>query len=59
MKLHRRHFFSLAAGAAALLALSRVASALDYPTRPRRRGYCIHRSPTPTLLIQAETLCAL
>jgi tripartite-type tricarboxylate transporter receptor subunit TctC len=36
MKLHRRHFFSLAAGAAALLALSRVASALDYPTRPVR-----------------------
>jgi tripartite-type tricarboxylate transporter receptor subunit TctC len=36
MKLHRQHFFSLAAGAAALLALSRVASALDYPTRPVR-----------------------
>lgn len=37
MKLpHRRQFLHLAAGAVALPALSRVASALDYPTRPVR-----------------------
>jgi tripartite-type tricarboxylate transporter receptor subunit TctC len=34
MKLLRRKFLYLSAGAAALLALPRVASALDYPTRP-------------------------
>jgi tripartite-type tricarboxylate transporter receptor subunit TctC len=34
MKLPRRSFLHLAAGAAALPAVSRVASALDYPTRP-------------------------
>jgi tripartite-type tricarboxylate transporter receptor subunit TctC len=34
MKLPRRKFLHLAAGAAALPALPRVASALDYPTRP-------------------------
>ncbi len=34
MKLPRRRFLHLAAGAAALPALPRVASALDYPTRP-------------------------
>ena len=35
MKLpHRRHFLHLAAGAAALPAMPRVASALDYPIRP-------------------------
>ena len=34
MKLPRRPFLHLAAGAAALPALSRVASALTYPTRP-------------------------
>ncbi|MFZ2075989.1 MAG: tripartite tricarboxylate transporter substrate binding protein [Xanthobacteraceae bacterium] len=34
MKLPRRRFLHLAAGAAALPALSRIASALDYPTRP-------------------------
>jgi tripartite-type tricarboxylate transporter receptor subunit TctC len=36
MKLHRRSFLHLAAGAAALPALSRVASAQAYPTRPVR-----------------------
>src|SRR5271170_6572173 len=37
MKLpHRRRFLHLAAGAAALPAFPRVASALDYPTRPVR-----------------------
>jgi tripartite-type tricarboxylate transporter receptor subunit TctC len=34
MKLPRRSFLHLAAGAAVLPALSRTASALDYPTRP-------------------------
>ena len=34
MKLLRRQFFHLVAGATALPALPRVASALDYPTRP-------------------------
>jgi tripartite-type tricarboxylate transporter receptor subunit TctC len=34
MKLPRRKFLHLAAGVAALPALSRTASALDYPTRP-------------------------
>jgi tripartite-type tricarboxylate transporter receptor subunit TctC len=34
MKLARRNFLHLAAGAAALLCLARGASALDYPTRP-------------------------
>ena len=36
MKLPRRRFLHLAAGAAALPALPRVVSALDYPTRPVR-----------------------
>jgi hypothetical protein len=36
MKLPRRRFLHLAAGAAALPAVSRVASAQSYPTRPVR-----------------------
>jgi tripartite-type tricarboxylate transporter receptor subunit TctC len=36
MKLPRREFLHLAAGAAALSAVSRIARALDYPTRPVR-----------------------
>jgi tripartite-type tricarboxylate transporter receptor subunit TctC len=36
MKLPRRQFLHLAAGAAALPAISRVASAIDYPARPVR-----------------------
>jgi tripartite-type tricarboxylate transporter receptor subunit TctC len=37
MKLpHRRHFLHLAAGAAALPAMSRIAWAQAYPTRPIR-----------------------
>jgi tripartite-type tricarboxylate transporter receptor subunit TctC len=36
MKLPRRNFLHLAAGAAALLAVSRLARAQDYPTRPVR-----------------------
>jgi hypothetical protein len=34
MKLPRRNFLHLAAGAAALPAMSRAATAQDYPTRP-------------------------
>jgi tripartite-type tricarboxylate transporter receptor subunit TctC len=36
MKLPRSKFLHLAAGAAALPVLPRIASALDYPTRPVR-----------------------
>ena len=36
MKLPRRKFLHLAAGAVALPSMSRIASALDYPTRPVR-----------------------
>ena len=36
MKLPRRNFLHLAAGAAALPAVSRIASAQAYPTRPVR-----------------------
>jgi tripartite-type tricarboxylate transporter receptor subunit TctC len=36
MKLPRCRFLQLAAGAAALPAVSRIASALDYPTKPVR-----------------------
>jgi tripartite-type tricarboxylate transporter receptor subunit TctC len=36
MKLPRRNFLHLAAGAAALPALSRIARAQSYPTRPVR-----------------------
>ena len=36
LKLPRRHLFHLAAGGAVSLAVSRIASALDYPTRPVR-----------------------
>ena len=34
MKLPRRKFLHLAAGAAALATATRLATALDYPTRP-------------------------
>ena len=36
MKLPRRHFLHLAAGAAALPSVSRIARAQGYPTRPVR-----------------------
>ena len=36
MKLPRRNFLHLAAGAAALLGISRMASAQAYPSRPVR-----------------------
>src|SRR5260370_34728630 len=38
MKLYRRRFLHLAAGAAALSAVSRIARAQAYPTRPIRLG---------------------
>jgi len=38
MKLPRRTFLHLAAGAAALPAVSRIARAQTYPTRPRGLG---------------------
>jgi hypothetical protein len=44
MKLPRRKFLHLAAGAAAFSSLARVASALDYPTRPVR---IVRRSVDP------------
>ena len=36
LKLHRRKFLRLVAGAAALPAISRIASAQSYPTQPVR-----------------------
>ena len=36
MKLPRRRFLHLAAGAAALPMVSRIATAVDYPSRPVR-----------------------
>jgi len=36
MKLHRRHFLRIAASAVALPALSRIATAQAYPTKPVR-----------------------
>ena len=48
MKLPRRKFLHLAAGAAALPALSRIARAQTYPTRPVRIivGYAAGGGPT-------------
>ena len=47
MTLHRRHALSLVAGAAALPLAPRIASALDYPTRPVRMvvGYTAGSPP--------------
>lgn len=47
MKLHRRRILQMAAGAAALPVLPRIASALDYPTRPVRLivGYTAGSAP--------------
>jgi tripartite-type tricarboxylate transporter receptor subunit TctC len=50
MKLPRRRFLHLAAGAAALPALPRVASALDYPTRPVHIIVGFPAGGTPDLL---------
>src|SRR5258708_26769747 len=47
MSLHRRRLLQLAAAAAAVPALPRAASALDYPTRPVRLivGYTAGSAP--------------
>ena len=47
MKMHRRRMLQIAAGAAALPVLPRIASALDYPTRPVRLivGYTAGSAP--------------
>jgi hypothetical protein len=51
MKLpHRRQFLHLAAGAAALPAVSRIASALDYPAR----GVEAQDSRSPTSQAQPQ-----
>ena len=50
MKLPRRQFLHLAAGAAALPVASQIAWAQTYPTRPVR-GSCLsagRRKPTPS-----------
>jgi hypothetical protein len=41
MKLPRRNFLRLAAGAAALPAISRIARAQAYPTRPVRISWAL------------------
>ena len=45
MKLPRRNFLHLAAGAAALPAVSRIARAQAYPTRPVRAARSEHDNP--------------
>jgi hypothetical protein len=47
MKLPRRKFLHLAAGAAALSAVSRIAWAQTYPTRPVRVIVPLHPPATP------------
>jgi hypothetical protein len=47
MKLPRRNFLHLAAGAAALPAIGRVACAETYPARPIRRSLSGRRSQAP------------
>src|SRR5215472_7945765 len=58
MKLPRRKFLHLAAGAAALPALPRYASALDYPTRPVRLlvGFAPGLTPDITARIVGQAL---
>lgn len=58
MKLPRRKFLHLAAGAAALSAQPRLASALDYPTRPVRLvvGFPAGLAPDITARIVAQAL---
>src|SRR2546427_13280677 len=50
MKLPRRRFLQLAAGAAALLAVSRVAWAQAYPTRPMRLVVAAAPGSAPDIL---------
>ena len=53
MKLPRRQFLQLATGAAALPAVSRIAMAQSYPTRPVRIVISLpvgaHKHPRPRL----------
>jgi tripartite-type tricarboxylate transporter receptor subunit TctC len=58
MKLRRRNFLHLAAGAAALSAMPRIASALDYPTRPVRLvvGFPAGLTPDITARIVGQAL---
>ena len=58
LKLPRRNFLHLAAGAAALTALSRTASAQAYPTRPVRViiGYPPGASADTTARLMAQWL---
>ena len=61
MKIPRRRFLHLAAGAAALPAVSRIARAQTYPTRPVRIivGFCRrwsdrhHRAPDRAMAVGA------
>src|SRR5580698_2934943 len=58
MKLHRRRILQIAAGAAALPVLPRIASALDYPTRPVRLivGYSAGSAPDIAARLIAQSL---
>ena len=54
MKLPRRNFLHLAAGAAALPAVARLAWAQTYPTRPVRIIALAARYAVPTMYVQRE-----
>jgi tripartite-type tricarboxylate transporter receptor subunit TctC len=58
MKLHRRKFLHLAAGAAAVAVAPRIALALDYPTRPVRviAGYAAGGGPDIVARLMSEWL---
>ena len=58
MKFPRRRFWHLAPGAAALSAMPRIASALDYPTRPVRLvvGFPAGLAPDITARIVGQAL---
>jgi hypothetical protein len=63
MKLPRRHFLHLAAGAAALPAISRIAWAEDYPTKPVRLVVGFPAGQTADIIVRlmgqwlSERLC--